>query len=343
MRLSQLVVSVCLFLSLPIAAYGATEPGDRSLLSAHNCYPYHGMWSDRIDRALSTGYPLSIEQDLCWAQVDGMEAPRSLVAHNGPYNTEVPTLEEHFFERVRADVEASLKRARTDASEREHWPMIVLDLDIKDNKPAHIDAIVKVLKQYQGWLTTAPRAETIDDSQELDLGPIMVILTGSDNQRRVLHDELEIGEPILAFGRCKTNGPDTSGMSDEQKRRAIASFPPERMVPSPADNFHRWWNNSWHVVEAGGANRAGEWTEAEAARLQELVDHAHRMGYLIRFYTINGHSSAVGAAGGYGGGYNTGSIQAAQTRWRAQIEAGVDLIATDQYVHFGRLRDSISD
>ena len=35
-------------------------------MDAHNCYPYFDWWSDRIDRALSAGTPLAIEQDLYW-------------------------------------------------------------------------------------------------------------------------------------------------------------------------------------------------------------------------------------------------------------------------------------
>ena len=35
------------------------------ILDAHNCYPYEGRWSDRIQRALNSGYPVSIEQGPC--------------------------------------------------------------------------------------------------------------------------------------------------------------------------------------------------------------------------------------------------------------------------------------
>ena len=35
-------------------------------MDAHNCYPYFEWWGDRIDRALSAGTPLAIEQDLAW-------------------------------------------------------------------------------------------------------------------------------------------------------------------------------------------------------------------------------------------------------------------------------------
>ena len=35
----------------------------RPVLDAHNCYPYNGR-ADRIDRALSLGFPVSIEQNI---------------------------------------------------------------------------------------------------------------------------------------------------------------------------------------------------------------------------------------------------------------------------------------
>jgi hypothetical protein len=45
---------------------GAAHPASRVLLDAHNTYPYGEWWGDRIDRALSTGVPLAVEQDLAW-------------------------------------------------------------------------------------------------------------------------------------------------------------------------------------------------------------------------------------------------------------------------------------
>jgi hypothetical protein len=33
---------------------------NRPVLDAHNCYPYEGRWADRIDRALTTGFPVGI-------------------------------------------------------------------------------------------------------------------------------------------------------------------------------------------------------------------------------------------------------------------------------------------
>jgi hypothetical protein len=82
-------------------------------------------------------------------------------------------------------------------------------------------------------------------------------------------------------------------------------------------------------VEEGGQTKAGEWTPASAARLRALVDHAHRLGYWIRFYTLDGFAAADNK--GWGAGYNFGTHERAEARWKAALDAGVNLIATDQY------------
>jgi glycerophosphoryl diester phosphodiesterase len=86
-------------------------------------------------------------------------------------------------------------------------------------------------------------------------------------------------------------------------------------------------------VENGGATRAGEWTPEDEQRLRSLVSHAHANQLWIRFYTLNGHDPADESQG-WGAGYNFGSREQAEKRWRAAIDAGVDFIATDQYEAF---------
>jgi hypothetical protein len=51
------------------------------------------------------------------------------------------------------------------------------------------------------------------------------------------------------------------------------------------------------------------------------VNHAHRMGYWVRFYTLDGF--AAGKDQGWGNYYNFGS--------KAAIAAGVNFVASDQY------------
>src|SRR5437762_3230668 len=125
-------------------------PGARVLLDAHNCYPYHGRWTDRIDRALSTGTPLAIEQDLVWFRDPATGKGRSLVAHDeagkpalGLTGAE-PTLREYFFERVRPLVERALRDGR-----RASWPIITLNLDVKTEEPEHLAAIWSLLNEYK--------------------------------------------------------------------------------------------------------------------------------------------------------------------------------------------------
>jgi hypothetical protein len=86
-------------------------------------------------------------------------------------------------------------------------------------------------------------------------------------------------------------------------------------------------------VEEGGQTKAGDWTPAAAARLKALVDRAHSLGYWIRFYTLDGFTSAEDQ--GWGASYNFGSRERVEARWKAALEAGVNLIATDQYEAFG--------
>ena len=59
------------------------------------------------------------------------------------------------------------------------------------------------------------------------------------------------------------------------------------------------------------------------------MDHAHHLGYWIRFYTLDGFPPAESL--GWDAGYNFGSRDAVLPRWKAALAAGVDFIATDQY------------
>ena len=54
-----------------------------------------------------------------------------------------------------------------------------------------------------------------------------------------------------------------------------------------------------------------------------------RLGYWIRFYTLDGFTPNEDH--GWDEGYNFGSREAVAARWSAAISAGVDFIATDQY------------
>src|SRR5262245_4850878 len=110
----------------------SAAPGGRVLLDAHNCYPYDGKWPERIDRALSTGAPLAIEQDLFWYTDKATGTSRSVVTHGEPITGNEPSMKDHFFEKVRPIVEKALRE-----NKRDEWPLITLNLDLKSNEPAH--------------------------------------------------------------------------------------------------------------------------------------------------------------------------------------------------------------
>src|ERR1700678_4581510 len=71
------------------------------VLDAHNCYPYEGQWADRIDRALRSGFPIGIEQDIAWAADPATGKGRPVVTHPPKTIGSEPTLREPFFEHVR--------------------------------------------------------------------------------------------------------------------------------------------------------------------------------------------------------------------------------------------------
>jgi hypothetical protein len=151
------------------------------------------------------------------------------------------------------------------------------------------------------------------------------VLTGeSDAQQAVFYDEVPVGGRLLVFGAVHTNTQDPMAA-------------PEVLEPSRATNYRRWWNNAWSVVERGGQQHAGDWSAADEQRLRGLVEHAHRNGLWIRFYTLDGATEKEESCNGWFSSYNFGSLAAAQERWLAAQQAGVDYIASDQYELLGAL------
>jgi hypothetical protein len=300
----------------------------RALLHAHNCYPDRGRWADRLDRAMATGLPVAIEQDLVWVPPAGAAPGRSVVAHDAPAQGNEPTLEEHFFEKVKPLMERALAE-----KQRDRWPAVVLHLDFKTNEREHHDAVWAILGKYEAWLTTADRSPDGAQTSPLVVGPLLVLTENGEGQERDFHDRRAVGSRLRAFG---TVPPQTGAPPDDPKARAsfLADAPVEALIPSGATSYRRWTNHSWWVVERGGQAASGDWTEAEAARLRSLVSRAHGLGLWIRLYALNGHEPGAGM--GWSAGYNMGSLDAVRARWRAAIEATVDFIATDQYEDFAR-------
>jgi hypothetical protein len=293
---------------------------NRPILDAHNCYPYEGKWADRIDRALRNGFPVAIEQDIAWAN------GRPVVTHTGKTTGNEPALRDHFFEHVRPIVEKALAE-----NKRDTWPLIVLHFDFKSLDPDLLRAVWGVLGEYESWITTAKQTADPHELAPFEIGPLLVLTEDADVQEEVFSRAVPAGANLRVFGSAHTRGVDKAPR--EQRAHLLATLPPDQLLTDRPTNYRRWWNNSWFEVEEGGQTKAGDWTKEDDARLRALVNHAHRLGYWIRFYTLDGFTAEESR--GWDRGYNFGSRAAVEARWKAAVEAGVNLIATDQYEDLG--------
>lgn len=299
--------------------------GNRPILDAHNCYPYEGRYADRIERALKTGYPVGIEQDLAWYVDPATGKGRIVVSHTAKTTGIEPTLRDHFFERVRPLIEKALKD-----NDRASWPLIVVHFDFKDNQAALLHAVWDLLGEYESWITTAAQTRNPHQLAAFDPKPLLVMTEDADEQEAVFFRSLKAGAKLRLFGSAHTAR--APGETSAERSHWMATATPAQLLTERPTNYRRWWNNSWFEVEEGGQTKAGAWTPADASRLKSLVDHAHKQGFWIRFYTLDGFDPEHDQ--GWGKSYNFGSKAAVEQRWKAAIEAGVNLIATDQYEDF---------
>jgi hypothetical protein len=300
---------------------------NRPILDAHNCYPYNGQFADRIDRALSQAFPIGIEQDIAWAVDPKTGQGRPVVTHTPKTTGSEPTLKEHFFERVRPIIEKALKENRRDT-----WPIIVMHFDFKSLDPVLLRAVWDVLGEYEEWITTAPQLAGPNLLAPFDPKPLLILTEDAPIQEQVFFREIPKNARLRLFGSAQTAKIDAQ--SRAERAHLAATLPPEKLLTVKPTNFRRWWNNSWDEVEEGGQTQAGDWTPASMARLKALVDYAHGLGYWIRFYTLDGFAPSENQ--GWGAGYNFGSRAKVEARWKAALDAGVNLIATDQYEDLGK-------
>jgi hypothetical protein len=319
-----------LLAAAPLFAQGTLDflNHNRPVLDAHNCYPYKGQWADRIGRALGTGFPVAIEQDLAWYVDPATGKGRIVVSHTDKVTGSEPQLRDYFFERVRPIVEKALAE-----NDRARWPVIVLHFDFKTTVTPLLHAVWDLLGEYQGWITTAEKSADPHRLTPFDARPLLVLTEDADAQEAVFYNEVPVGAKLRLFGSAHTTIPGKP--SKEEREHLTATLPPEVLLAEAPTTYRRWWNNSWHEVEEGGQRKAGEWTAADDRRLRALVDHAHKLGFWIRFYTLDGFGEPENK--GWDENYNFGTREAAQTRWKAAMDAGVNLIATDQYEALGAI------
>jgi len=302
-------------LAVSLFGQAGLTPGRRTVLDSHNCYPYEGRFADRIDRALAHGFPVSIEQDLTW-HVDPATSKGRIALHHGTKTTGLePGLRDYFFDKVQPIVEKALRD-----NDRKNWPIIYLHFDFKSVEPALLEAVWNLLGEYPDWITTAPKLTDPHVLAPLDVKPIMVLTEEANEQEEVFFNRVPTGGKLRLFG---------SAVTVRQKKDAPL-LTPEQTVPVRATNYRRWWNSAWNAIELNGQRQAGDWTPADDQRLRLLVDYGHKLGYAMRFYTLNGHTVEAGTENGWDANYNFGSAEAVEKRWRAARKAGVDFIATDQ-------------
>lgn len=299
-------------------------PGARTLMLAHNAYPYDGQYGDRLDRVIAAGAPFAVEEDLVW--VNG----RSLLIHNEKSaNADSPTLESYFFPKVTPIMEKALKEGN-----KGNWPLITLYLDIKNDPEEHLQVIAKTLDKYSSWLTTATKTADISKQSPLDIKPMIVILEDKKNdiKQSFFYDRVPVGGRFHTFGSPTKfdDNPNHLGRDKRAERMAgLLSFQPEQLVSARADNYHRWFGTDWSFIELNGPTHGGDWKPETAARVKKFVEYGHSLGYLVSFYGVDGFTKEQNQ--GWTDEYNFGSLEAAKLRWKAALDAHADFIATDQY------------
>src|SRR5579885_3467897 len=258
---------LCVLVALPGWAQWDYLNHGKPLLDAHNCYPYNGQWKDRIDRALATGFPVGIEQDLAWYVDPATGRGRAVVSHSDKRDGSDPTLRDHFFERLRPIVERAFAENR-----RSEWPLIVVHFDFKSNQAPLLHAVWDLLGEYEGWITTAVKTADPHRLSPFEPKPLLVLTEVADEQEDVFFHQVPVGAKLRLFGSAHTR--DIRAASKAEREHLLATLPPEQLLTEHPTNYRRWWNNSWHEVEEGGQTQAGDWTAADEQRLQALVNYA---------------------------------------------------------------------
>ena len=318
------LLSLCALMTAPVwAQHGRSNftPGARIEVLAHNAYPDHGKYADRLDRAIASGMPFVVEEDLAW--LNG----KSVVIHGAKNaSADDPTLETYFFPKVAPLMEKALQ-----SGDKSKWPLITLYLDIKNDPPEHLEAIEKVLDHYNAWLTTAEKTDDLAKQSPLKLGPMMVLVEDKQNdiKQKFFYDNVPVGGAIRVFGSVTKPVENPAHLPKLDYVNSLVSVPMEQITTQRADNYRRWCGLDWAYVEKGGEEHHGEWGKEQEARLKSIISYGHHLGYVMSFYCLDGFTP--GENQGWEDEYNFGSMQAAEQRWTAAIHAHTDLISTDQY------------
>jgi len=290
-------VRFVLLLALAFTAEAfALDPPRPLPISAHNCYPENRADNPRLAEALAVGID-NIEIDLGWDDAANRliighdEAPRPGIEYPRLETSLIPALESHF------------KAPRSDGAPT------VLTIDWKTSKPEAVRQFKDVLDAHPDWFSSAPKAP----DSPLTTRRLTVCFSGSEAAKDAYDALIPPGGEYRAF-RDRVIGAGAKYEDD------VAAY-----IPNSSTAYLRFLAFYWGAVERGGPTLAGEWTPAEADRLGALMSLAHRRGFRVRFYSLNGHTGILG------NGYRFASDEAARIRWIAAARARVDWIAGDEY------------
>jgi glycerophosphoryl diester phosphodiesterase len=280
-------------LVVALAVLHADGPPAPLPVSAHNCYPLDGRGNARLVEALKLGID-NIEIDLGWDEAD----KRLIVSHD---------------EKPRPDATYPVFEAYLVPALEAHWQSpradkapTVLTIDWKTSQSDAVRRFKEFLDLHPDWFSTAPKAE----KGPLTVRRLTVCFTGSDAAKDLYDSMIEPGGTYRAF-RDSVFG--ANAYRDDVKSYALR----------PASTYHRFLTFHWANIERGGPPGAGDFTAVEGARLKALMAHAHKLGYRVRFYCLDGRLTRAGL------GYHFVDLDAAIIRWRVAAESGVDWVATD--------------
>ena len=206
---------------------------------------------------------MAIEQDVAWFVDPATGHGRPVVSHDAKPDGTEPTLEAHFFDRVRPLMERALTENRRDT-----WPVMVLHLDFKTNEPAHHQAIWELLGRHEAWLTTAARSADDRTVTPFVPGPLLVITEAGEHQVDTFYTSVPAGGRLrisARFPRKSSSGEDPRG-AREGGIGAARDLDPERRDQLPAMDQLRLGGG-----RAGGQNNAGPGPRRRAAAAGDRV------------------------------------------------------------------------
>ena len=182
-------------------------------------------------------------------------------------------------------------------------PGWLLLIDFKTYHARVVEEVYRDLERHRRLLTRF--------GGNVDYGPLTVILTG-DNAAIAAFEKRNRGHgPYLAMGNREP--------PERQYQDNVADY-----FEADATPFYRVFNFEWAHIEPDREKRRAEpLPETAPARLRKLAQTAHQKGYWLRTWTLNEST--------FGG--REGLLE----RWRAARDAGVEMIATDEYELAGRL------